>query len=326
MASVRRSRTRSTGALMVLGSSLAVQLGAAASASVLDDLAPPTVTAVRMSFAAVVLLALARPSLRRRDRGAWIAVVGFGVVLVACNVAFTEAIARIPLGTAVALEFVGPFAIAALGSRRARDVVWALVAAGGVVLVAEPGPTADLTGLGWALAAGASLGGYILLSRRTGEQTDGLDGLALAVAVAAVVAVPLGAPGLAALRPADLLAALPALAASALLGVVLAFALELVALRRTPPRVVAVLFSLEPGIGALVGLVLLGQTLPGVAVLGLGLVVVAAVAVPGGDLSPACSRRRSPPRPAGNPSAWTWSNPTSPTSSSSRSRSRRGSS
>ncbi len=272
---------------LVVVSSLAVQLGAASSKDVLVVIAPGAVTGVRFSIAAAVLMVLARSRLRGRSRAQWAAIVGFGIVLALSNWSFTEAIARIPLGTAVALEFCGPFAIAALGSRRLRELGSVALAASGVVLIAQPAAAGSASGVGFGLLAGACWAGYTLLSARVGRHTTGLDGLALAAVVAALLAAPATATALPKL---DATVVVP-LAVSAVLGVVAAFSLELETLRRTDTRTVAVLFSWEPAVAALVGLIALDQVLSAPALLGIGAVVLAGTMV--------TVHGASPPTPGG---------------------------
>lgn len=207
-----------------------------------------------------VLLAAARPSLRGRRRRDLAAVALFGVALGSMNLAFYESIARIPLGVAVTVEFVGPLAVAVAGSRRVRDLLWAALAAGGVALLAaSPGGHLDPVGILLALLAGGCWAGYILLSREAGRRMQGVDGLALAMIVAAAIVTPVGiaAGGTRLLHPSTLGLGLGV----ALLSSVLPYSLELVALRSVPPRAFGVLLSLDPAIAALAGLLLLGQQL-----------------------------------------------------------------
>lgn len=196
------------------------------------------------------------------------------------NLAFYAALGRLPIGVAVTVEFVGPLTLAAVLSRRARDLAAVLVAAVGVLLAsgATSGLSgADPVGIVLALAAGAFWAGYVLLSSRVGRSFPGLGGLALAMAVATLVVLPSGAAD--AVR-----APLPVLGlgvAIALLSSVVPCSLELVALRSLPERVFGVLLSLEPAAAALAGFVVLGQRLSPTRVIGITLVVAASVAVLG---------------------------------------------
>jgi inner membrane transporter RhtA len=181
------------------------------------------------------------------------------VVLGLMNLFFYLSLARIPLGIAVTVEFLGPLTIALAGSRRWRDALWALLAAAGVVLLTDGGGDLDMLGLLFALIAGVCWGAYILLSSALGKQSSEGGGLALGMAVAAVVVVPFGIAdsGTALFSPWILVVG----AGVALLSSVIPYSLELEALRRIPPRVFGVLMSMEPAVAALVGLVVLGESL-----------------------------------------------------------------
>jgi inner membrane transporter RhtA len=247
--------------------------------------------ALRLCFAAAVLLALWRPSVHI-DRRTWTVVLGYGVVLGAMNLCFYSALARLPLGIAVTIEFLGPLAVALAGSRRWLDAFWAVLAAGGVVLLMEGGGELDLLGVLFALAAGACWGLYILIGAALGRHTTEGDGLALGMAVAAVMVVPVGVAdaGAALIAPWVLAAGLGV----ALLSSVIPYSLDLEALRKIPPRVFGILMSLEPAMAALIGLVVLQESLrwsQWIAVL----CVVAASA--GATRAPAASKAASPVAP-----------------------------
>ena len=271
-ASPPRSRTASGVSLLLVGV-LSVQLGAGLAKSVFPVAGPGGTVWLRLLFAAVVLALLFPPSrlpwpLSRLgwSRDAVLAVVGFGLVLGGMNWTFYEAIDRIPLGVAVALEFTGPLVLALSLSRRVVDVLWALLAAAGLVLLTlDPfgasdtltGPL-DPVGVVLALVAGAFWAGYILASRRVGNLVPGTKGLAGALVVAALVTTPVGlAAGTALLDTRILLVGL----GIALLSSALPYAVELEALRRLPARVFGVLLSIEPVAAAAVGLVVLGEVL-----------------------------------------------------------------
>jgi inner membrane transporter RhtA len=214
--------------------------------------------ALRLFFAAAVLMLLWRPSLHM-NRRAWTAVLGYGVILGLMNLCFYLALARLPLGIAVTIEFLGPLAVALAGSRRWLDAFWAVLAAGGVVLLTEGGGDLDVVGLLFALAAGTCWGLYILLGAALGRHTTEGNGLALGMAVAALVAVPFGVAdsGTALIQPWVLIAGLGV----ALLSSVIPYSLDLEALRKMPPRVFGILMSLEPAMAALIGLVVLQEML-----------------------------------------------------------------
>lgn len=237
-----------------------MQSGAAEATRLFSRVGPAGAVTLRLVFAAVVLMAVVRPRLRGRRRTDVAVVAGFGVVLGAMNLSFYEAISRIPLGVAVTIEFVGPLAVAVAGSRRRADLGWAVLAAVGVALLAAaPTGHLDRAGILLALAAGGCWAGYIILNRETGRRSEGLDGLALAMVVAAVVVAPLGvaSAGGALLRPTTAAAGLGVAVASSALP----YALELVALRSVTPRAFGILLSLDPAVAALAGLLILGQHL-----------------------------------------------------------------
>ncbi|HEV7529411.1 MAG TPA: EamA family transporter, partial [Solirubrobacteraceae bacterium] len=214
--------------------------------------------ALRLFFAAAVLTLLWRPSLRM-SRRTWTVVLGYGVILGLMNLCFYSALARLPLGIAVTIEFFGPLAVALAGSRRWLDAFWAVLAAGGVVLLMEGGGDLDLVGVLFALAAGTFWGLYILIGAALGRHTTEGNGLALGMIVAALVAVPVGVAdsGTALIQPWILVAGLGV----ALMSSVIPYTLDLEALRKIPPRVFGILMSLEPAMAALIGLVLLQEAL-----------------------------------------------------------------
>ncbi|KMS84886.1 transporter [Streptomyces regensis] len=244
-------------ALVLLGI-VSVQVGSALAKHLFSAVGSFGTVALRLFFAAAVLVVWWRPSLRM-PRRAWTVVVGYGVVLGLMNLCFYLALARIPLGIAVTTEFLGPLVVALAGSRRWLDAFWALLAAGGVVLLMEGRGDLDLVGFLFALGAGTCWGLYILVGAALGRHTTEGNGLALGMAVAALVAVPFGVAdsGTALIQPWVLLAGLGV----ALLSSVIPYSLDLEALRRIPPRVFGILMSLEPAMAALIGLVVLHESL-----------------------------------------------------------------
>lgn len=249
------------GALFVLVGSLSIQLSAAVASDLFDSVGTLGVSGLRMAIAAVVLVALVRPSVRGRSRRAWTGIVLYGVAMAAMNVLFYNAVARLPLGIAVTLEFLGPLAVAAVATTRRRELVLPAVTLVGVVLVSSPGGGLTLLGLVFGLGAAVAFGGYTVLAGRVGGDTDGLDGLALSVVVGAVLLSPFSVHA----APHVDGGGWGVLAVSAVLGVVLAFSLDFLAVRLTSVRVVGTLFAIDPVMGALVGAVALGETLtPGV--------------------------------------------------------------
>lgn len=260
----------------VLVAIASTQLGAALAKSLFEDVGPAGTVLLRVLFAALVLAALWRPRLRGLTRSELALTAAFGIALAGMNLSFYAAIDRIPLGVAVTLEFSGPLAVALLGSRRALDVLWALLAAAGIVLLLDSGGGAgDALGVALALVAGGCWAAYILLSQRAGRAFAGGTGLALAMSFGAVLLVPVGVAGGGAslLEPSVLLVGLGV----ALLSSALPYSLELEALRRLPANVFGVLMSLEPGVAALVGFAVLGEVLGARQVAAILLVVAASV-------------------------------------------------
>jgi inner membrane transporter RhtA len=252
------------------------EVGAAFAVLLFPSVGALGMVALRLTFSALILLAIARPSLRGRNRGDWMTVVLFGVALAVMNGLFYEALARIPLGAAVTIEVLGPLILSVATSRRASSWLWAVLAFIGVFLLGQ-GSFGELDPLGvlFAAVAGASWAGYILLSSRTGSRFERLDGLALAMAVGAVLTLPVGlaAAGPAIVRPDILLLG----AAVAILSSTIPYALELFALRRIPSSTFAILMSLAPAIAALAGVVLLAQHISIVGVVAIALVVTASI-------------------------------------------------
>lgn len=263
-ARVTRKLRDATGAVpptgLVLLSISSTQIGAAIAKSLLDELGPAGMVFLRVGFAALVLLLLWHSQLKGYVCANYFVVILFGLVLAGMNLSFYSAIERIPLGIAVTLEFVGPLGVAVAGSRRLFDLLWVVMAAVGIVLLAPLGGVKlDPLGLALALLAGSFWAAYILLGARMGRASPGGAGLALAMSVAAVVLLPLGVlSGGAALLDARLLTAGFGVA---LLSSAIPYSLEIEALRRLPTRMFGVLMSLEPAIAALVGFVILGEDL-----------------------------------------------------------------
>ena len=259
--------------VLVLGAIASVQLGAALAKPSFDRTGPVGMVMLRLAVGALVLLAVARPRLRGRGRGELLPVLAFGAVLAGMNTSFYGAIDRIPIGIAVTIEFSGPLAVAVAGSRRLLDGVWVVLAAAGVVLLTRGGGSLDPLGLGLAGVAGLGWACYILLSQRVGRGYPGVAGLALATAVAAVLVAPAGVAQ-AGGALADWRVLLVGVGVG-LLSAAIPYSLEIEALRRLPARVFGVLMSLEPAVGALAGLVVLGEALRSHEVLAIALVCVA---------------------------------------------------
>src|SRR5919112_541971 len=272
--------------VLVVAAVSSVQFGAALAKTIFDEIGPSGTVFLRMLFAALVLMLIWRPRLSGHGRRDVILILLFGAALAGMNGTFYAALDRIPLGVAVTFEFVGPLSVAVFGSRSRLDVVWVVLAAGGIVLLSDFGG-ADLDGLGGALSliAGGFWAGYILLSARVGQAFAGGDGLALAMLVAVVPLAPLGiAEG-----GTDLLVVwiLAAGFAVAMLSSAIPYTLELEALRRLPANVFGVLMSLEPALAATAGFIVLGEDLAAREVVAILLVVAASAgAARGANLVP----------------------------------------
>lgn len=235
-------------------------------------------TLLRLGLAALLLAAVTRPACRAWHRAQWRSVALLGVAMAGMNGCFYASLERIPLGIAVTIEFLGPLTLAAVLSRRARDLSWVLLAAAGVAvlgLTGSAGGAPDPAGVGFALGAGVFWAGYILAAARVGTLVPGTGGLALAVGIGALVLLPIGAGGAARVlsEPELMLLAL----VTAVLASVLPYSLELAALRRLPRPVFGVLLSLEPAVAALVGWLLLSQPLAPVGVLAVAVVIAASI-------------------------------------------------
>ncbi len=259
------------GVLMAVGSMSCVQLALALSVHLFDRLGPLGVAGLRLGWAGVILLALVRPRLSHFTRRDLLACGVLGAVTAGLMVLFTLAIARIPLGTASALEFLGPLTVSLCG-RGSGHRRWAVPAAAGVVLLTQPWHgSGDPAGILFALAAGVCWGAYILLTQHVGDRVTGLSGLAVSMPVAGLVAMAVAAPSLGRVTW-SLLGIMLGLAA---LHPVITFILEFRALRRLTVRAFGTLMSLEPGIALLAGLLILGQVPGATSAVGIILVVVA---------------------------------------------------
>lgn len=262
---------------LVLGSIVSVQLGAAVSKNLFDRVDPTALVWLRLLTSTLVLVALARPVVRGRSRADWSVVVAFGVVLATMNWSIYQSFARIPLGLAVTIEFLGPLTVALIGSRRVLDLVWVALAGTGVLLLGVEDSRLDLAGVLFALLAGACWAAYIPLSAATGRHWPGLSGLALASVVGSVGLAPgaVAAGGSTLLDPTVLAVGLVV----GVLSSVIPYSFELVALRTMPAKVFGILMSLDPAGAALAGLVVVGEQLSGVQWAAIGCVVLASAGV-----------------------------------------------
>jgi inner membrane transporter RhtA len=286
-------------ASLVLTGAVSVQAGAGLAARLFGQIPPAAVTALRLWAAAVILLAVGwrgaaaavagllrtRAPLKTKAVRDAAATVSFGIALATMNYAIYQSFARIPLGIAVTIEFLGPLVVAVAGARRLASLAWVALAAAGVLLLARGSSGhLNLTGVAFALVSAAGWAGYILLSRATGQRFSGTSGLVIAMCVAAVLVT---GPGLAAgapqmFRPSLLLTGV----AIGLLSSVIPYWLEFEALRRVPARVFGVWMSMQPAVAALIGLLMLGQRLSLAEWAGVCCVVVASGAAAQGAALP----------------------------------------
>jgi inner membrane transporter RhtA len=255
--------------------SLGIQTSSAISAGLFAAFGPFAVSSLRMLIAAIILLAIFRPRLRGRSRSAWVGVIVYGVAMAAMNMSLYAAIEHIPLGVAVTLEFLGPCVVALLASRRLRDALCAIAALIGVVLISGPGGYFDLAGYAFGLAAAVFFGLYTIFAVRVGKTDEGLSGLALSVAIAALLTLPWGVPEIGSVQPRQW----GLLALSAAIGVVIPYSVDTLAARITSARVIGTLFSVDPAMGSLIALLILGQAIEPVAIAGIIVVSLAGALV-----------------------------------------------
>jgi inner membrane transporter RhtA len=264
---------RAEGVALVVVAVFTLQMGAGLAVTLFDDVGPGGVVFLRLAIAAAVLWAVWRPRGASADDVR--VAVAFGLVVGGMNWAIYSAMDRIPLGVAVTIEFLGPLGLAVALSRRALDLLWVALAAGGILLLTQPFGASglDAWGVVFALLAACAWAAYIPLSARTGRVIPGGGGLAIAMVAGAVLLAPAGLVqgGGDLLRPEIIGTA----AAIALASSVIPYSLELEALRRLPARVFGILMALEPCAAALAGLVVLGQSLGGAELLGIALVAIA---------------------------------------------------
>lgn len=259
---------------LVLGGITSVQFGSAVATHLFAAVGPSGAVFLRLLTASIVLLAISRPSARARSRRELGLAVLFGLVLAGMNLSFYQALHRLPLGAAVTIEFLGPLAVAIGGSRRRIDLVWAALAALGILSLSH-GVSHGLNGVGvlFALGAAAMWAAYILVNARVGRAFAGGSGLALAMVVATLAVLPAGvvAGGTRLLAPRSLGLG----AAVGMLSSAIPYSLEVEALRRIAVHVFGVLMSIEPAVAALAGFVVLGQGLSARELLGIVLVAAA---------------------------------------------------
>ncbi|MDX6634933.1 MAG: inner rane transporter RhtA [Solirubrobacterales bacterium] len=267
-------RTRGA-ALLVLASIVSVQCGAALATTLFDEIGSMGAVFLRATFGALVLLAVTRGAVLRAREWPHRDVIALGIAVAAVNLFFYAALDRLPLGITVTLEFVGPLGVALVGSRRRRDLVWALLAAIGIVLLSDlsGGDGIDALGVVLALTAGAFWAAYIVQSDRVGALGPGAGGATMAAVISAVLVAPLGLAqgGGEIFTPSHLMIG----AAVGVLSTAVPYVFEIEALRRLPRAVFGVLMSLEPAVAAAIGFLALSQGLDAIEVLAIALVVIA---------------------------------------------------
>jgi inner membrane transporter RhtA len=260
--------------LMAIGSMLCVQLGAALAVPVMAAIGPATTTALRLFWSGILLAFLVRPRFSRMTPYQWLCGASLGVVIATMTVCYFIAISRMPMGPATAIEFLGPLSVALIGARKLIHLVLAIVAAIGVFLLTRENSrwSVDVLGVGFAAAAALGWAAYILLMKRVGASFPGLQGLSLALSVAAVAATPVSLVA----RP-NVLAVTPLVSTVglAVLTPLLPYALEMMALRKMSTRAFGIFMSMEPAISAVLGYLILSQRLSLRQISGIGCVVIA---------------------------------------------------
>lgn len=269
-----RSSGRSSAVALVAIGLLCQEVGASLAVMLFPQVGPLGMVMLRLVFSALILLLIARPRLRGHSGYAWRSALMLGGVLALMNGLFYLALDELPLGVTVTIEVLGPLTLAVITARTRSAWLWAGVAAVGILALGGGGwDRLTLPGVLFALGAAASWAGYILASARVGRAFERLDGLALAMAIGALLSLPFGVAdaGAALLRFDILLIG----AAVAVLSSTIPYALELMALRRLTPAVFGILMSLGPATASLAGFILLGQHLSVPELIGITLVIIA---------------------------------------------------
>lgn len=284
------TNTARTGALMATGSMLSVQVGLALSLGLVQYIGVEGAAWLRLAWAGVLLVVIVRPRPSAFTRSTFLTSMLLGVVTAGVTLLFMASIARIPLGTASAIEFLGPLGVAVLVGRGRYRFVWPGAAAVGVLLLTQPwAGRVDFVGVGFALAAACCWAGYILLTQRVGDAVEGINGLAVSMATAAVFSTAIVGPMVFPRVTGEILLIGVGLA---LLLPVIPFTLEMLALRRLTTAAFGTLMALEPAFAMLVGFLVLHQVPGPAALVGIALVVAAGIG------AARTGTRTSPPVPA----------------------------
>jgi inner membrane transporter RhtA len=271
-----------TGALMCLMSMASVQVGSALSFSAIETFGVAGATCLRLAIAALILALVVRPPVLRYSRPQWIGALVLGVTTALMTLSFFAAIQRLPLGLAVAIDFLGPLSVAAFGYGLGWRLVWPVIALAGVLLLSYDGQkwVGDSAGVFFAVCSAVGWAAYILLTKKVGAAFKGFEGLSMSLIVAALVSLPFGLSGdLAHMTPGGL----GEMFGLAILVPLLPYALEMMALRRMPSASFGILMSMEPAMGAVVGFALLNQPMTVLQMGGTALVVASSL---GASLSP----------------------------------------
>ncbi|MFJ2620349.1 EamA family transporter [Glutamicibacter sp. NPDC087344] len=286
---------------LAVAAMLCIQLANALSVGVLQEVGPAGTAWLRLCFGVVFLWIIARPSIRSLRRKDVPMLLGLGVVTGFMTVFFLGAVERIPLSTAVAIEFLGPLILAGIMSARRSALIWPAIALVGIVLLTEPWTgSIDPVGVGLALAAGACWALYNLLTQRVGDRFAGVSGLSLTIPIAALATMPVGLPQV--IHGNLHWWVLPTAAGIALITPVIAFGLEMLALKRMNHTAFGTLLSIEPAFGVLIGLLILSQMPSLFQVVGIVVVVAAGAAAQwnggrqsSGELTEIPASQSSPP-------------------------------
>jgi inner membrane transporter RhtA len=261
---------------LLLGATL-IQWSAAIVTRVFGQIGPSATSAWRFFLGAVVLMAFTRPNLRAWTTQQWLGALALGVSVAFMNQCFYQAIARIPLGAAVAIEYLGPFMVSALGRRSARHFAFVILAGLGVLAIARPGAGLNYEGVLFAAGSGLGWASYVFAAQRVGGQAEGFGGLAVSMSIGALVTLPMtiGSSHFVLTHPATL----GRLALVAVMAIVLGFACEFQALRRLKPSTAGVLFALDPAVAFAIGLIVLSQSIHPWDLIGMVCVVIAGAGV-----------------------------------------------
>jgi len=275
-------RGAATGALLCLISICCAQFGSALTAPLIADYGVAGASLLRLAVAAIMLVLVTRPPIFSYSRSQWLGAILLGITTAGMTLCFFAAIRLLPLGLAVAIDFLGPLSVAVIGYGIGWRLVWPLIAGAGVLFLSFDGEqwVGNLTGVLFSVGSGVCWAIYIVLTKKVGAAFKGLEGLAMSMLVAALVSLPFG---IADAAPALSSSALAYVLGLAVLTPLLPYALEMVALRRMPASSFGILMSLEPAIAAVAGFLILSQPMTTLQMAGTALVVLASL---GASMSP----------------------------------------